>query len=632
MCGICGYQYRTDHQPTLNLAAGIEALRHRGPDAQGALEEKDTGLGHTRLSILDLSEAGAQPMASPCRRYVIVFNGEIYNFRELRADLEKRGETFSGHSDTEVLLRLFIREGLERCLRRLRGMFAFAVWDRHEDSLYLARDRLGVKPLVYAETDAAFLFGSEIPALFALDAGLSRQADHEALDHYLSFQYIPSPRSGFQAVRKLEPAHALVVKGGRIQRRFHYWDIDFSRRTTLAYDQACEALREKVLEATRLRLIADVPLGAFLSGGVDSSITVAAMTRLMDRPVKTYSIGFDDPNFDETRYARQAAEHLGTDHHERIVTPEAAALLPRIVAHHGEPFADNSSMPTYYVSEFARRSVTVALTGDGPDEVFGGYRRFQHAVRADRIERLGLMPLWRLLRRSTVALENRLHPDRKPKPFPETRADQSLRLHGMDRYKQLFAFFTDDEKARLYTDRFKRAATNSDTGAYYQTHYDRSAGADPINRYLYLDMKTYMVEDVLYKVDIASMMPSLECRSPFLDHELIEFAYTLPGAWKLNNGETKRILKDAFEDWLPPGFMRRGKMGFSAPMPAWLRGDLRPLVETRLLESPTLNGLFDKDQVRRRITEHMNATRSHSKQIWTLLVLAEWLEQARVSL
>ena len=632
MCGLCGYQHRTERRSILNLAAGVAALRHRGPDAQGVIEANGAGLGHARLSIIDRSEAGAQPMTSPDGRYVLALNGEIYNFREIRADLEKGGETFNGHSDTEALLRLFVREGFERCLKRLRGMFAFAVWDRVEDTLYLARDRLGVKPLVYAETDAAFLFASEIPALFAMDAKLSRQADYTALDHYLSFQYIPSPLSGFRAVRKLEPAHAMVIRGGRIQRRFRYWDIDFGKRTTLGYREACEALREKVLEAVRLRLISDAPLGAFLSGGVDSSITVAAMARLMERPVKTYAIGFDDPAFDETRYARQAAAHLGADHHEHIVTPEAAALLPRIVARHGEPFADQSALPTYHLAAFARDSVTVALTGDGADEAFGGYRRFQHAVRTDRIERLGLLPLQRLLRRGAVALENRLHSDRAPKPFPNTRADQGLWLRGMNRYKHLFAFFTDDEKARIYTDHFKQAAAGSDTEAYYRRRYDRSQGGDPINRYLYLDLKTYLPEDVLYKVDIASMMSGLESRSPFLDQELIEFAHTLPGEWKLKGRETKRILKDAFEDWLPQGFMRRNKMGFSAPLSAWLRGDLRSLVEERLLDGAALDGLFDKDRVHRQIREHMDQTHSHAKPIWTLLVLAEWLEQARVAL
>ncbi|MGB0723544.1 MAG: asparagine synthase (glutamine-hydrolyzing), partial [Gammaproteobacteria bacterium] len=392
MCGITGFQRRPGCAPGLDLSAAVRAIRHRGPDAQGERVEGDSGLGHTRLSIIDLSQAGAQPMASPDERYLIAFNGEIYNFAELRSDLEKKGERFNGHSDTEVLLRLFMVAGFEACLERLRGMFALAILDRAEDTLYVARDRLGVKPLVYAETGDAFLFGSEIASLFALDPGLSRAVDHQALDLYLSFQYIPSPHSGFKAVRKLEPAHALVVRGGRIQRHFRYWDVDLERRTTLSYAEAQEALREQVLEATRLRLVSDVPLGAFLSGGVDSSITVAAMARLTDQPVKTYSIGFDDPAFDETRYARQAAEFLATDHHEMQVTPRAAELLPRIVAHHGEPFADNSALPSYYVSEFARRSVTVALTGDGPDEVFGGYRRFTHALRMDRLDGLGLLP------------------------------------------------------------------------------------------------------------------------------------------------------------------------------------------------------------------------------------------------
>ena len=391
MCGIVGAIVVPGGR--VDLERGIASLHHRGPDDNGIWREDAAALGFVRLSILDLSELGHQPMHSPDGRYVIIFNGEIYNFRELRENLVSAGEIFRGHSDTEVLLRLFAREGLEKCLAKLRGMFAFAVWDRVEKTLSIARDRLGVKPLVYAQTPHGFLFGSEIQALFALDPALPRQPDYQALDHFLSFQYIPAPMSGFAAIRKLPPAHAMVVKNGKIERLFRYWDVDLTKRSALSFKDACEALREQVLEATKLRLVSDVPLGAFLSGGIDSSITVAAMAHLGASPLKTFSIGFEDERFNELPQARDIATHLRTDHNEMMVKADAVDIMPKMIDHLGEPLADNSVMPTFYVSQFARSQVTVALTGDGGDEVFAGYRRFYQIRRAEWLERRGLKPV-----------------------------------------------------------------------------------------------------------------------------------------------------------------------------------------------------------------------------------------------
>ena len=394
MCGIVGYMSRGRGPGGFRLREAVGALFHRGPDENGIWEDAPVGRGHARLSIIDLS-SGQQPMHSPGGRYVLSYNGEIYNFPALREELERRGERFAGHSDTEILLRLLALQGLDGCLARLRGMFAFAVWDNLEQCLYLARDRLGVKPLVYAETPDGFVFASEIAALFSLAPMLAREPDYQALDHYLTFQYIPSPMSGFRVVRKLSPSHAMVVKDGRIARQWRYWDIDFSRRSELGFDDACEALRAKFLEATRLRLVSDVPLGAFLSGGIDSSLAVAAMTHLGAGPVRTFAIGFEDESFNELPYARRIAEHLGTEHREMVVKPQAVEMLPKLVQHYGEPLADNSVMPTYYVSRFAREHVTVALTGDGGDETFAGYRRFYQGALLDRIDRAGMMPAWR---------------------------------------------------------------------------------------------------------------------------------------------------------------------------------------------------------------------------------------------
>jgi len=630
MCGIVGAA-PADNAAGYDLAAACAAIRHRGPDDQGHWAGEGAQLGFARLSIIDLSPAGHQPMTSPDGRHVIVFNGEIYNFRELRAEIEQAGEGFVGHSDTEVLLRLFVREGPE-CLAKLRGMFAFAIWDRQERSLFLARDRLGVKPLVYAETAAGVLFASEIQALFALDPSLPRQPDMAAMDHYLTFQYIPAPMSGFRAIRKLPPAHAMWVRQGRIERIFRYWELDTKKRSQLSFPEACEALREQVLEATRLRLVSDVPLGAFLSGGIDSGITVAAMARLGASPLKTFSIGFEDERFNELPHAREVARHLGTDHQEMMVHADAVEAMPRMIDHLGEPMADSSVMPTYYVSRFARSQVTVALTGDGGDEVFAGYRRFYQMRRMDWLARMGVIPMWRGLRRLTVAVEDRAHPDRPRRRFPATRADQMLTLDGTARYQHLLAFFTDEDKQALLTPAFLQATAGSRPGAYLDEHF-RPAGGDIVNRYLHLDLTTYLPEDILFKVDIASMASSLECRSPFLDHRLIEFAATLPGDYKLSrSGRHKHILKEAFRDWLPPGFMDRPKQGFSVPLARWLREDLGDMLRETLLVRQTLAPWFRQDAVRQQVEDHMAGRTSNAMRLWAMFVLALWIERYQVAI
>jgi len=632
MCGLLGYSMREGASTPGDVRQALACISHRGPDDQGVWSERATALGFARLAIIDVSPLGHQPMQSPDGRYVIVFNGEIYNFPDLRAKLEAQGERFAGHSDTEILLRLFAREGLEACLAQLRGMFAFAVFDRHTGTLSLGRDRLGVKPLVYAQTAQGVLFASEIAALFELDAGLSRQPDLEAIDHYLTYQYIPAPLTGFCAVRKLPPAHAMVVKDGRVQRVFRYWDIDFSKRANLSFDEACEALREQVLEATRIRLVSDVPLGAFLSGGIDSSITVAAMSRLSSAAVKTYAIGFEDERFNELPYARQVAQHLGTDHHEMTVRAHAVDLLPQLVRHLGEPMADNSLMPTFHVSQFARNEVTVALTGDGGDEVFAGYRRFYHMRRADALRAWKLTPLWKSGRRLTVALENMARPHKRKKVFPATRADEILSMHGAARYKHLLAFYTDAEKAALITPLLAHAAGEAND-AWLEQALERTAGADRLNRWLYLDMCTYLPEDILFKVDIASMANSLECRSPFLDHRLIEFAFSLPGSYKLDaGGRHKRILKEAFKDWLPAGFMERQKKGFSVPLEKWLREDLGELMRDQLLGAKTLSPWIRQERVQTMVEDHLSGRASHSNRLWALLVLSQWIQAFRVPL
>jgi asparagine synthase (glutamine-hydrolysing) len=588
-------------------------------------------LGFARLAIIDLSSAGHQPMESPDGRHTIVFNGEIYNFPDLRRELEQAGETFAGHSDTEVLLRLFVREGLERCLAKLRGMFAFAVWDRSERRLFLARDRLGVKPLVYAQTPKGFAFASEIAALFDLDPALSREADPEAIDHYLTLNYIPAPLSGFRAIRKLPPAHAMVVREGKVERLFRYWDIDPEPSSRLSFAEACEALREQVLEATRIRLVSDVPLGAFLSGGIDSSITVAAMARLGSQPPETFAIGFEDEKFNELPYAREVASHLGTRHHEMLVREDAYAVVPEMIERLGEPMADNSVMPTFFVSRFARERVTVALTGDGGDESFAGYRRFYQMRRLDWLAGRGLIPAWSGLRRGAIAVENRLRSNRRHRRFPATRADEALSLQGIERYKHLIALFTDAEKRSLLTPAFAAQVTPGGPGRYLDERLG-TRGSDELNRYLRMEATSYLAEDILFKVDAASMAVSLECRSPFLDHRLVEFAASLPGRYKLSaTGRHKHILKEAFAPWLPKGFMDRPKKGFSVPLTRWLREGLSEVMRETLLGRRTLEPWIDQASVKRMVDEHLDGRASHPMKLWSLLVLGLWAERFGVS-
>lgn len=632
MCGILGYLQKENGSGLHDLPRAVATLSHRGPDDSGIWVEDSIGLGFVRLAIIDLSPAGHQPMHSPDGRYVIVFNGEVYNFPDLRRELEAQGETFRGHSDTEVLLRLYQRCGFDECLQKLRGMFAFAIWDRHEKQLVIARDRLGVKPLVYAETSAGLVFASEIGSLFELAPDLSRQADYTAIDQYLTYQYVPSPRTGFKAICKLPPAHAMVIRSGRVERIFRYWDIDTTRQSTLSFADASECLREMVLEATRIRLVSDVPLGAFLSGGVDSSITVGAMARVSAQPVKTYAIGFDDDQLNELPYARQVAAHLGTEHHEEICRSNAVELLPKLIGHLGEPFADNSILPSYYVARFARQGVSVALTGDGGDEAFAGYRRHLHLLRAETLDRFGLLGSWRGLRRMTVALENGVRSKHKRRSFPHTMADQMLGLSGVERFRHLVAYFPEAEKGDLLSSAFRQSLDENSLVPISAALARSAKCSDRMNRWLHVDAMTYLPDDILAKVDIASMAVSLECRSPFLDHRVVEFAASLPSSYKVTHrGRGKHILKAAFADWFPPGFLERKKMGFSAPTASWLKGDMQSMLRETLLGSRQLREWINPVTVNHLVETHMSGRQSQAKRLWSLLCLAIWTERFGVT-
>lgn len=624
MCGIVGL-LRGRSTTAFDMPAALAALAHRGPDAQTSWEDGGVALGHTRLSIIDLA-TGDQPMRSPCGRWTIVFNGEIYNFADLRDEATAAGWTFRTRSDTEVLLALFATLGLEACLTRLRGMFAFAVWDAKTGELSLARDRLGVKPLVYTESGGAFAFASEIGGLRALLPGLARDIDPIAIDHYFTYRYIPSPLTAFRAVRKLPPAHAMVVGPEGIRRIWRWWQVDPTRRLTLSPQEAREAVTAKIAEATRLRMIADVPVGAFLSGGIDSSVTVAAMAETSERPVLTFAVGFSDDRFDERPYARAAAAHLGTDHREILVEADATRDLPMLIRRCGEPFGDDSLLPTHLVARAARSEVTVALTGDGGDEAFGGYRRHLQLARIAEIERRGLLPAWRAMRRLSTTLEGVVRPDRR-RPFPFTREDRSLFHDARRRHLDLIVAMDAERKASLYTAGFESTIAGADVEDWFDAQRDLTEGAGDLGRVLLTDTYTYLPEDVLFKVDIASMATALECRSPFLDHEVVELAAALPPEAKIRGRRGKCVLRDAYADRLPPGHLERNKQGFSSPVAKWLRGDLAGLLQERLIAERRLDPWLEPAKVDAMVTDHLSGAASHARDLWSFLVMAEWLAE-----
>jgi asparagine synthase (glutamine-hydrolysing) len=630
MCGIGGFlTIRTAaarNELEARLWGMIATLRHRGPDDEGVWTDGRAGLAHARLSIIDLSPAGHQPMVSADGSAWITYNGEIYNFAEIRQELEALGYPFRGRSDTEVIVNGWQAWG-PKIFSRLRGMFALAIWDRRSQRLVLARDRLGKKPLYYAPTATAFLFGSEIKAVLAWP-GLPRAADLSAIDSYLTFGYVPAPQTAFDGVRKLPAAHYLVIEAlpdGSLgePELVRYWRLPV-RRGARGHRRAAELRRELVAqleEAVRLRLISDVPLGAFLSGGVDSSAVVATMARVGGGRVKTFSIGFSAKEYNETRYARMVAERYATDHEEFIVEPDAIAVLPQLIWHYGEPFADPSAIPTYYVSQMARRKVTVALNGDGGDECFLGYPRYKamhHLSRLDGLPRWSRVGLGRSLALASPAMQRRFK-------IPRIRALlQAPDQRPSRRYGFTIVYFTEDDKAAGYADALQEhlAGTALDLIEPYFAEADSLvSGAN------WADIHTYLPDDLMVKVDVASMAHGLESRSPLLDHVFVEWAAELPEKLKLARGETKALFKSAMEPYLPNELLYRPKMGFGCPVDHWFRSELKELAYDVLLSrSASERSLFRPDYVRRLLDEHCTLTHDHQTRLWALLMLELWFQ------
>jgi len=621
MCGICGVVSRDGSTPDpRRLKAAADLIAHRGPDDEGFYADGPVGLGMRRLSIIDVA-GGHQPISYAGGTLTIVFNGEIYNFIELRAELEARGHRFKTRTDTEVILALY-REHGTACVKKLRGMFAFALWDKPRGRLLIARDRIGKKPLVYAEGPWGLAFASELRCLFAL-APVPKEVEPEAIDQFLTLQYIPSPKTIYKAARKLPPGHILVhEKGGTTIEP--YWDLPLGAGpVTTDVEEAKRLLRAKLTESVKLRLISDVPLGAFLSGGVDSSIVVGLMAELQSK-VRTFSIGFEEQEFSELRYAKEVAQRFGCEHTEFIVRPEMADVLPTLAWHYGEPYADASALPSYYVARETRRHVTVALNGDGGDENFAGYIRYFAMKLARGFDALP-SPARRALAGAAELLPDGQAPFGllwKGKRFMRS----TLGVDLPRRHLKMVGYFSEEDKAGLYSKTFEAKLARGVSEAWMAELFARARNEDFVNTLLYVDFKSYLPECLMTKIDIATMAASLEGRSPLLDHEFVELAFRLPGEWKLKGLRGhKWIMKEAFKDLLPDSIRKRGKMGFGIPLGPWFRGPLKGFWQDHVLSRAALErGYFNETALRRLWEEHQTGRRDHGYRLWALLMLELW--------
>ena len=623
MCGIAGIVRRDGAPVDRDLLARMnEAIRHRGPDDDGFYFSDGVGLAMRRLSIIDL-KSGQQPIHNRDQTAWIVFNGEIYNYLELRAKLEALGHTFYTNSDTEAIIHAYDRYGAD-CPRYLRGMFAFAIWDERTQELLLARDRVGKKPLLYARVNGGLVFGSEFRALL-LHPDIGRDIDYEALHHYLSFMCVPAPLTAYQAIRKLEPGHTLRWRQDEI-RIEQYWQPDFSRKINIDEEEAGERAIEILRDSVRVRLMSEVPLGAFLSGGIDSSAVVALMSEESSKPVKTFSIGFEEQDFSELHHARRVAQYVGADHHEFIVRPDALEVLPLLVDHYGEPYADSSAIPTYYVARETRNHVTVALNGDGGDEAFAGYERYAAMQLAEKYHRLPAILRESVLERAVAlipASETKRSRVRDAKRFL-----QAASLPRVERYLRWVSVFDPRAKQDLYSEAFRRQTGKVHAADMLAPWFTKANGAGIVDAALLADVMTYLPNDLLVKVDIATMAVSLEARSPFLDHHLIEFAASLPAKLKLRGLTTKYLLKRVLEKLLPAENLNRRKMGFGVPIGHWFRGELQGFLRQTILSDKALNrGLFKAEKVKQLVELHTRYEADYSHQLWTLLMLELWFER-----
>jgi asparagine synthase (glutamine-hydrolysing) len=625
MCGITGLfdtRARRDFDRAL-LQRMNDSQAHRGPDGEGLHLEPGVGLGHRRLSIIDIA-TGQQPLYNEDGSVVVVFNGEIYNFQELIPELQALGHVFHTRSDTEVIVHGWEAWG-EACVDRFRGMFAFALYDRNRETLFLARDRLGVKPLYYSLLpDGTLLFGSELKSLL-VHPGLRREIDPCAVEEYFALGYVAEPRTVFTGTRKLPPAHRLTIRRGQpLPEPVEYWDVRFTLDSPITLPEACEELNRRLEESIRLRMISEVPLGAFLSGGVDSSAVVATMARISSDPVNTCSISFDDPAFDETRFAQMVAERYHTRHFVDHVASDDFDLVDQLAGIYDEPYADSSAIPTYRVCQLARSHVTVALSGDGGDESFGGYRRYRMHLMEERLR--AMMPLG--VRRPVFGFLGRAYPkaDWAPRMFRAKTTFESLARTSVEAYLHSVSIIREPMRSQMFSPAFRRQLGGYRVNEVFERHAARAGTDDALALVQYLDLKTYLVGDINTKVDRASMAHSLEVREPLMDHPLVEWLGSLPNSLKVQGQEGKYVLKKAMEPQLPHEVLYRPKMGFAVPLARWFRGPLKERVREGVL-GPTLagTGIFDRKLLQHLVDAHQAGTRDYSSPLWTVLMFESFL-------
>jgi len=631
VCGLAGIVDSRGRPVDLELLKSMASkMVHRGPNDEGFYRnsralgepqgEVSAGFAFRRLSIIDL-EGGHQPMANEDNTCFLILNGEIYNFRQLRAELESLGHRFSTRSDAETVLHAYESFGERGMLERLRGMFAFAIWDEKRQALILARDRVGKKPLVYCEREGRLAFASELASLVE-DRRIDREIDWVGVYHYLTYMCVPAPLTAFKGVRKLPPAHYLVYRAGKIDIE-RYWKLSYSPKVRLSHEEACEAIREKLLEAVRLRLVSDVPLGAFLSGGIDSSAVVAAMSKVSNSTVKTFSIGFTDKKFNELPFAKIIARKYGTEHREFIVEPKALEVLPMLVERYGEPYADSSAIPTYYLAKMTKEHVTVALNGDGGDESFTGYRRHYANRLADIFHSLP-HPARLALRSCLKTLSPRAY-ERTSKVAGLRRFAEAADLDRPARFMRWMGFFTEQEKRTLLAEETLAEVGHTDSVELLTGLFAEARELDGADAGVLADVNFYLPNDLLVKMDIATMAVSLEGRSPFLDHELMELASRLPAHYKLRGSRLKALLKDSVKEWLPPEILKKPKWGFAVPIGKWFRGELRDFLRDNLCsETAVRRGFFKAPEVERIIKLHLEGRRDLGHHLWILLMFELW--------
>lgn len=622
MCGIAGKVYFDSQRrvESREVERMLAAIKHRGPDDQGIECFGPAALGQRRLSIIDLSVAGHNPMCNEDGTIWITFNGEIYNFHEHREKLIKKGHPFKSKTDTEVILHLYEEYG-EECVQYLRGMFAFAIWDTRQQKLFIARDRVGKKPLKFYFNETFFVFASELKALLE-DPGVPCEIDEEAIHDYLTLQYVQHPQTGFKDIQKLPPAHFLVVQNGKVEIK-RYWSLNYRNTLNLSENEWKERILFKLNESTRMRLMSDVALGAFLSGGVDSSAVVAMMAKNSPQPVKTFSIGFNESSHNETPYAQIIAKQFSTDHHEFIVDPSSVALFPKLAWFYEEPFADSSAIPTYYLAEMTRKHVTVALNGDGGDENFAGYSRYYYHLLGKRYELIPrsirekfLLPGAMLTRR---LIKNNFF-DRVERYM------RSLSDRPEYRYHNYICIFNAQQKNAIYTKAFAEKMQYRDTARILTALAEDSGTDDYLDKILYTDFNSYLPNALMAKVDIACMAHSLEGRSPLLDHEFLEMTAQIPSSLKIQRGEKKYIFKKSLEGILPNDILYRPKMGFGVPLVHWFRNELKEYMYDILLDGEAIKrGFFEKQKVKELLDTHVTTQRDYSYHIWALIMFEHWL-------